>query len=316
MALERYEQSTTRRRLDGQLQQHGAQTGLSTPAMFLFGTPFFAIGLWVISIGAKTVSVKPGPVHAPYWVVTVAGAMFALGGVLLWSMAVRQLRANRRHQAAPDNQAAVAALADYPWNPRCSQPSRLMEAVKPLVSALFLTLFLSIFNWWAFFNQGPWLMKIMVSLFDLFLIFIWVQAVKAIGRSLKFGPSKIEFARFPYPVGEPVVLRWFTPTGIKQPDKGTFILRCVEEWWETRGTGKNQSRILIQEEIWSGTWLVAPQSDFPPGKMIELKFETQADLPSTRLSIGKIIYWELEVNLSLPGLDFIEKYPIPVYAKS
>jgi hypothetical protein len=34
---------------------------------------------------------------------------------------------------------------------------------------------------------------------------------------------------------------------------------------------------------------------------------------STRLSADKPLFWELEVKLKLPGLDFSETYLVPIY---
>ena len=54
--------------------------------------------------------------------------------------------------------------------------SLLDPAAKTFAGAGFFAIFLSIFNWWAWFAAGPFLVKAVVSLFDLILIFVGWQA--------------------------------------------------------------------------------------------------------------------------------------------
>jgi hypothetical protein len=157
------------------------------------------------------------------------------------------------------------------------------------------------------------MVKAIVSLFDLILIAVWVQVVMALGRALKFGGSRVEFVRFPYRVAEPVIIRWQAAAGISGPRKGNFTLRCVEEWYESSGSGSDHSRYLVHEEVWSGTWQVERELDMVAGKMLELKFTPPASAPGSALSAAKPVFWELEVKLDLPGFDFVETYLVPVY---
>ncbi len=313
MELDRYESSETRQRLSGQLTQRAAQSGLSTGGLILFGLPFVAAGGAIVLIGLKVLPVDPASVHAPYWVLTAAGAVFGLGGLILWSMAWRQHRANCRREEMLGRHRGEPALADYAWNPRGFEPARWGRIIKSLGLAGFLTLFLSMFNWWAFFAGGPWPVKAIVSLFDLFLILAWIQAALLLGRTLKFSSSRIEFPSFPYRITEPVVIRWLTPSGIHSPAKGGFTLRCVEESYEAHGVGRNRKRTLIHEQVWAGTWLLDRPRELLPGKSVELRFELPAHTRPTCLSAGQAVFWELEVKLEMPGLDFKEVYLVPVY---
>ena len=53
MGLGNYTQSSEKRRLSGVIEQRGAQTGIPTLGMFLFGVPFTGIGAFVTLIGLK-----------------------------------------------------------------------------------------------------------------------------------------------------------------------------------------------------------------------------------------------------------------------
>jgi hypothetical protein len=315
MNLERYESSNQRRRLPGRTEPCGSQTGLPTWGMFLFGIPFLGAGVVVTLIGLKVIPVNPSSVHAPYWVLTVFGAVFALGGLMFWGMARKQYVSTHRRREAVRRYRDEPALADYGWDPRGFEAPRWKRAVTSVFRAGFLALFLSIFNWCAFYANGPWMAKAIVILFDLFLVAVSFGAGVSVVRALKFGGSRIEFAHFPCRLSEPVVVRWQPATGIVRVNRGSFTLRCVEEWFERHGSGKNQPAQLVHEEISSGTWHLDEGRAFEPGKWVELRFELSADAPSTQLSAVRPVFWELEVKLDLPGLDFAEIYLVPIYGQ-
>lgn len=314
MRFDRFDISSERKRLSGQLQPRGSQTGLSSAGMFLFGLPFVGVGVWATLAGLKLVPLDESDLHAPHWVLVMFGIVFALAGLMLWSMGWRQFKANKRRAELGMRD---PALADYPWDTRGFTPPRWSRAIKGIGGVIFLTLFLSMFNWWAFFARGPLMVKIIVGIFDLVLVWVTWLTVVLIGRTLKFGPSRIEFAHFPYHPGETVSLHWVVPNGLSLIAKGSYTLRCVEEWYEETGSGKDRSRHLVQEAIWCATGHLDQPPDLQPGRTEELRFEIPADAPGTRMNIkdAKPVYWELVVDLDLAGLDFKETYLVPIYRK-
>ncbi len=287
--------------------------GLPTWGGFLFGSVFVAAGTAIILVGTKILAVDPRSVHAPYWVLTVAGASFALGGLMVWGMAWRQFAANRRRVLATRQYPDEPALADYPWHPEGFEVSEWPGVAKAVALAIGLTIFLSMFNWWAFGARGPWMVKGIVGVFDIIALLVWGQAVQQLGRALKFGHSRVEFASFPCRLPEPVVLRWEPFRGINRVNQGTFTLRCVEEWMERTGSGNNRSAVLVHEEIWSAKWVIEQPRNFSLRESVELRYELPGDAQPTQLSADKPVFWELEVKLDLPGLDFKETYLVPIY---
>jgi hypothetical protein len=278
MKPDRYEASNAgRQRLSGALQKRGSKLGLPTWGGFLFGVPFVAVGAAIILAGTKTLRVDPASVHAPYWVLTVAGASFVLGGLLLWGMTWKQFQASRQRKQAAQQYPNEPALVDYQWHPGGFEVSEGTTATKAVGIALGLTLFLSMFNWWAFGGQGPWMVKGIVGLFDCIVVLTWYQAVRALGRALKFGHSRITFTRFPYALGEPVILRCQPSGGVNQVRKGTFTLRCVQEWTESSGRGDKRSATLIHEEHWSAKWILDQPRRLAPKDDVELRYELPAD---------------------------------------
>jgi hypothetical protein len=313
MGLGNYSETTERRRLSGTIEKRGAQTGLTTAGMFAFGLPFTGVGAFVALMGVKIVPVKASSVHTPYFVLIAFGTVFGIAGLMLWQMAWRQYQSNRRRALALEHHTNEPALEDYDWDPRGFHSHCWTKTAKAIVTAGFFGLFLSIFNWWAWGAGGVLFVKIIVSLFDLILVVACANAVLTFSRAIRFGNSRIEFAHFPYRANEAIVVRWRTPSGIIRANKGAFTLRCVKEFYETTGSGSNRARYIVHEEQWSGAWSFEKPEGFVPGKNIELEFQPAAGLPATCLSGPQTYFWELEVELSLPGPDFEESYLVPVY---
>ena len=282
--------------------------------MALFGLPFVGVGVWAVLAGTKLIPIDPSKLHAPHLMLAMFGVVFTAAGIMLWRMGWRQREANRRRALALLD-GSDPALADYPWNPHGFTPPRWSRVAKTIGAVVFLALFLSMFNWWAFFGKGPLPVKIFVGIFDLILLALIWHAMIVVGRAIKFSGSSVEFSKFPFRPGEMLVLRWLVPQGMMRATQGSFTLRCVEEWYESTGSGKNSNRHLVQEQVWAGTWHLDQPQELQPGETEKLDFALPSDAASTSLSTGKTktVFWELAVDLDLTGLDFKEKYLVPVY---
>jgi hypothetical protein len=304
----------TRKRLKNYDQQRGSRTGLSVLGAFLFGSVFVASGVSIALVGLRVIPVDPSSVNAPYWVILVCGACFAGGGFMVWGMAAKQLRAERHRRNAMRRYAGSKAHADFAWNPGAYTPPRWARTFKSLIGAAFFTVFLSVFNWWAWgVKDSPWMVKGIVVLFDLLLVFIWWRAILAFARTAKFGGSRLVFQRFPYSRNEGIAVRWVPPRGITSADKGSFTLRCIEEYYEERGPQTDRERWLVHDELCAESQSFDTTHEFPAARPVELRFSLPPDARATQVSSDRPVYWELEVKLSMAGLDFEEWYLVPVY---
>jgi hypothetical protein len=302
-----------RRRLAGYNEHRGTKTGFSVLGAFLFGGAFVAAGVAIVLVGMHVIQVDPGSVHAPYWVLVVCGGCFAGGGLAVWGMASTQRKEEMRRREAVRRFGGSEALTDHAWDPRGYTPPHWARALQGVVGAGFMTLFLSVFNWWAWGAHGPVVVKIVVVLFDLILVLIWQKAVLGVGRAIKFGDSRVEFDHFPLSVKGPIAIQWVPPRGIARADRGSVTFRCIEEYYEERGSGKDRSRWLVHDELCAETQSFDKAQTFVPGRRVEFRFEPPEGAQPTHLSADRPVYWEFEVVLSMPGPDFVERYLIPVY---
>lgn len=313
--MDRYEVVNSEpQRLPGHREARGSRSGLPGWALWLMAAVSVLAGVLMLPIGLGLLAIEDGDLKGPRWLLAAFGGVMVGAGLMMAAMAVRQRAAERRRTAGHGLDARSVALGDRDWDESGENSRAWPRALSALAGTLFLTLFLSVFNWWALKADSPWMVKLIVGLFDLLLLVAWWQTALLIGRALKFGASRIAFARFPCPPDGPIVIRWVPPSGIGQAHKGSFALRCVKEWKESRGSGKNRSVQLIHEEQWCAQWLLERSREFPPGRAIDLQFEPPEGLPSTRLNAESPVFWEFEARLDLPGFDFEERYLVPVYA--
>ena len=312
MTPDRYEVSPAgRRRLTGNLQRRNSKLWMSVEGGFALGGAFVAIGVVMILVGTRVLIVylPPGGID---WNVTLLGVGFALAGLACWGTAWGQLTGNRSRLEATRRHPNEPALADYRWHPDGFEVSEWSALAKSLGGMAFATVFLSALTWFAF-SAKDRIFKAVAIIFDCVLMFGWWHTARQLGRALKFGHSRVEFGSFPCRLPNPVVIRWQPFGRINRVNKGTFTLRCVEEFGESHGSGKNRTVTLVHEEIWSAKWILEQPRNLQLKDKVELRYELPTDARSTQLSADKPVFWELEVKLDLPGLDFNETYLVPVY---
>lgn len=318
MALSGSIEELGRVRLSNRTERVVQTTGLGISGGFLFGFVFVAFGTVITLIGWKIIPVAPSGVHAPYWILSLFGGIFGASGMIVWAMALQEWLQVKRRQALAARHPRSEVFADYPWNPKGITKSPWSLVGKSLCAILLGAEFLTPFNWWAWGATDSSLMiKIIVSLFDLGLAFGVIELVRQILVALKYGNSRVEYETFPCHTGGRVGLRWFAPSGIENTTSVTFVLRCVEEWLESTGTGEDRSSCLIHEQLWAASRGTESRVDIRPNRPLSLAFDVPGAASGSNLS-GKlrIIFWELDVCAEAPGVDFQECYLVPVYAKA
>jgi hypothetical protein len=302
-----------RRRLSGTAERRGTRSGFSVAGAILFGLVFVGAGCGILLLGLRVIPSDRSSVHAPWWVIQVCGVCFAGGGLAVWSMASTQWSEDRRRRAAALRYGGSQALLDHGWDVRGYSPPRWKRAVQLTMMAGFMSLFFSVMNWIAWFAHAPVLFKVVAPLFDLILLLVWWKAAVGIARAIRFGNSRLAFDHFPYRLSDTVQIGWIPPRAMVRAEKGSFTLRCVEEYYEERGSGDDRNRWLVHDELSAETQAFDVPQSFAAGRAVELRFTPASDAPPTKLSGDRPVFWELEVKLTRASLDFEERYLVPIY---
>jgi len=242
------------------------------------------------------------------------GAVFLMAGLAVMGMGLRaplrQRRLTRNRRLFPNQ----PVFWDYPWNPRGEAQDRIGKLTQSLLAALGITAFLVPFNWWAFFsNDDTWMVKIFVALFDLMLVACWWGLFHTLVWALKYGPARLTWDSFPVR-RDAVLLRWEPGRGLRNWDAGVFILRCVRERVEiVRKQNETETRQL-HECLWEEERRLDGKSTVFGSRELGLAFTLPVEVPGTSISAEQPVYWELEVKISQPGVDFFHRYLVPIYS--
>jgi len=300
-------------RLQGTQEARGREATPSPVAALSIGGGLLLAGIAVVLVGTR-VLVPSTSTDTPLWVVTAFGASLVFMSLAILTPAWRQYVLEEQRQAAAAARPDLPALADYDWDVTGCTVPRWHGLVQFISGAAFFTLFLSVFNYWAFIVGGPWLVKLVTGVFDALTVFIWGQTIVRIGRALKFHGSRVTYDRFPYRPGGPVVLHWRGAQGVRLARRGSFTLRCVQEWMERSGPSNNQTSSVVRDQVWAETLGFDTAQELTPDEDVLLSFDLPADAPTTALAAPeRPVYWELEVKLDLRGFDFVETYLVPIY---
>lgn len=81
----------------------------------IFGLPFAGMGAYAMMAGAGIVEVDPSSVHAPFWVLTAIGSVFAVAGLFLMGYGLMSVAAKKRVMREKIKHPNNPWLWDYQW---------------------------------------------------------------------------------------------------------------------------------------------------------------------------------------------------------
>jgi len=273
-----------------------------------YGTLFVLAGA---GVAARAFFGGTEGMHAPRTIVVVCGAIFALAGLYV---AINGIVDIRRKRATAERAAAMPAEPwwwDYPWRPEGIGSDTRREIAKALGFALFFMIFLTPFHWIGFFATHPVPpFAVGAVIFDLMVVAVLARAVRLTLMRRRYGASWLSFKRFPFHPGEPVEVSLDGYGGLSAVPRLTGTLRCVQERYETRGTGRERSTKVICYALWSAT-MVAERNR---NGGFDFTFDVPTDVRVTALAERPARYWELAVNSDdVPGVDYSASFYVPVY---
>jgi hypothetical protein len=309
------EQQDPPERISVQRAAVGFRSGFPPLGIFLFGLPFFLIGGYFILGVAGVFPLDMSRSSVPAWVLGLVGVVFLSGGLLVWGMGIRTLRFQRRLALSGRTHQEEPACADYPWDLNGFTPDRWKPIGQTLFTGIILGALMGVGNYVVFFddNNAPVFAKVIVGLFNTILLFLLYRLVKQILHAVKFGDSRLLFESFPVRRGALYTARIELPATARRAQSGKIELRQLNEQWHVRGRGKNQSKQLVHTCDWKGGRdLTSAELNENPG-ILTASFWIPDEAPTTKIDTDKPVFWELEVQLKLPGLDFRQEYLVPVY---
>ena len=309
---------TQREKLVGHTPIPATSAGGGGGCLILFGLPFIAVGVGVslIALGYLPVANSRGQ-DAPVWLLGAFGAVFTMAGLGVAWMGVAGILRARAARARKEEHPLEPWFWDHDWDSRYSESGGLGPVIQGFMAFLFLTLFLSMFNWWAFFSEeGPLPVKLFVGLFDLIDLLVLWGAIYGLFQYFKYGKSRFHFARFPFRPGNSVEGGIEAGRALTAAPSMSLTLRYIEEVMEVTRSGSKTTttQVLyllheIKQELSAAQFANADNG-------IPISIRLPAGQFSNRLIESPRRYWELEVKAETPGIDYAARFLLPVYGTS
>lgn len=293
------------------LQNHaGVSMGLGLSGVF-FGLPFLAVGVFVGLLVGGAVPLPSGEHQVPLWVLVAFGLVFGLVGATVVLAGLRGWLRQRRRDALFARYPDEPWRGDHDWDERVAR-DRGSNLLGRFAAAAFVTLFLSIFNYLAFFTREvPFPVIGIVAVFDLILVFVWGLAFYTLGRRLKYGRTRVRLSTFPFLVGHPLRVTVELPPALRDFPALRATLRLAEQRWETHRTSNGTSSQRVTYERWAEERVI-PAEEL--GREVGLEFLIPPGAPATDLgSATAQRYWELQLDAETPGIDYHGLFLLPVY---
>jgi hypothetical protein len=297
-----------------ELKDHTDRSGTTVhgSAAIALGALAAAPAVFVALVLAGVIVPRASSADAPLWVLGVCGAAF---GAAAASFIAHGVRGVVRQRAAARQRRSFPMQPwhwDYDWDVRGTTDRGWEEARRAFVFALMASLILAPGNWaMVMLPDMPTWAKAVVVLFDLMIAYaLWRGTYMAL-RTIKYGRPRLRAHRFPLHPGmsAELVLERRGPLGAIEAFDVT--LRCVQERYEQRGSGKNRSQVVVCYAIWSEQRTVQCGN----AAALELRFDIPPDLPGSALSERPARYWELELSGDAPGIDYGGTFLVPVYTR-
>ena len=274
----------------------------------LFGGVFVAAGAFIV---ARAALGGVEGMHSPRWVAAAAGMIFLLAG--LWVSGNGAADVVRTRTIA--QRAAALPREPWEWDHEWRHDGIESDAVRDIARAFGIVVFIAVFalpfHWIGFFApHAPRPFAVGAILMDVALVWLLYRAVRLVLMRHRYGRSWLRFARFPFRAGDRVELSLDSFGALSLVPSLQATLRCVQERYETRGTGKNRSTQVVCYALWSATATVEKDRK----GFFDVAFDIPAGSPPSALRERPARYWELVLaSGDVPGVDYEARFLVPVY---
>jgi hypothetical protein len=195
---------------------------------------------------------------------------------------------------------------DHPWRKEWMAPDYTGGGSGTILGRVAFLALLGLFN--AVWASPSLFLKIVVSVLDLFGLLIVYDSLQKLTQWLRFRHPVVIWGTFPAFLGERLEGRIAFARPVRASGPPRLTLRCVEDEWIASGEG----RTLQPFATWRQT-LELPQ---PEGALDFLDFGFDLpNGPSTDLAKDEAIYWQVMVEVPLPGPDLETVFLAPVYRR-
>lgn len=250
----------------------------------------------------------PRPEEVAAWMIFYAAALLALLGVGTVLLFLGDLMSFGRRWRAGDSQRPW--LRDYHWNPRGHRVRVWSDISAALYLLVVLGALLPGLLLWASRAPVVYVGVIAAGLLGVLMLFLLMRELL---RYFKFGSTWVRYHQFPYRPGEKVAITWGAQRGVNPFNRIHFILRYVAERRHERFRRGELQVEYKPYQLWAATYTIESGGQRMPSNEQTLVFDVPPGAPGTQLRANPPRYWELEVDIHAPGVNYQRTYPVPLY---
>ena len=282
----------------------------------LFGLPFLLAGLFIEAAAFDFFPVHGK--HAPTWMLSLIGALFASAGLFLAAHGVLGLIRQAAHEREAAQFPGQPWFSDYHWHKEGTAFSAFHAMVSRLFAALVWSAFLVPFFWIGLNQRGMARVFLFAAiLFALIGLIFWYRWAQMLADLLRYGNSFLNYDQFPYFLGSTLRARLRAPQHVSDLDELSFTLRSVQEKYVTSGSGNNRKTQVVCYELYKDAQtLTRSQIIGLAGGDIPVEFRLPADQRTTTLCYNPPTYWEIEARGRSHAVSYEAYFLVPVYKQS
>ena len=199
---------------------------------------------------------------------------------------------------------------DHPWRQDWMPPDYTGSGSGTVLGRVAFLALIGLFN--VAWLSGSWVFRAVIILFDLFGLVIVYDSLQKLYQWLRFRRPVVIWETLPAFLGSPLRGRVAFARAVHAAGPPRLTLRCVRDEWVETGSGKNRRKQLEPQAIYRQT-IEIPLSGLLDA--VDFTFDVPSDLPGTDLSGDQAVYWQVLVDVPLPGPNFETVFLAPVYHK-
>lgn len=232
------------------------------------------------------------------------GTVFCLVSLRMMQIALTET-ANRSRKKGPK---AEPWTWDHPWRQDWMAPDYSGGGSGTVLGRVAFLALIGMFNvaWFS----GSWIFRAVIILFDLLGLLILYDSFQKLYQWLRFRRPVVIWETLPAFLGSQLRGRVAFARGVRAAGSPRLTLRCVRDEWIESGTGKNRSNRLEPQAIYRQTIEIPLSGSLDA---VDFAFDIPSDLPGTDFSLDEAVYWQVLVDIPLPGPNFETVFLAPVY---
>jgi hypothetical protein len=195
---------------------------------------------------------------------------------------------------------------DHPWRKEWMAPDYTGGGSGTVLGRVAFLALLGLFN--MVWDSPSLLLKVIVSVFDLLGLLIVYDSLQKLTQWLRFRQPVVIWETLPAFLGERLAGRIAFARRVQASGPPRLTLRCVQDEWTASGEGRTLQPFAVYQQT-----LELPQEE-EALDYLDFAFDLPDD-PPTDLVKDEAVYWQVVVDVPLPGPDLETVFLAPVYRR-